>query len=169
MTVAAGSSTTFTVAFKPNAAGSRSAAIHIFSNDVDENPFDINLTGTGVSPAPEIEVQQPAGSSLIDGKAKKSFGTVKVKKTGSAKTFTIKNAGTGMLTGLSVSKTGSHKKDFTVDGPVKTTLAPGTATTFKIRFKPNGKGTHNAAIHIKNNDANENPFDIKLSGAGASH
>lgn len=47
--VAAGGSATFTVTFSPGAAGVRSAAIQIASNDTDENVFDINLTGTGIS------------------------------------------------------------------------------------------------------------------------
>ena len=42
--------TTFTVRFAPTAAGSRSASIHIASNDRDESVFDINLTGLGLPP-----------------------------------------------------------------------------------------------------------------------
>lgn len=43
-----GAGTTFKVTFKPKAAGTRNAAIHITSNDPDESSFDINLTGQGV-------------------------------------------------------------------------------------------------------------------------
>jgi hypothetical protein len=43
-----GQSTTFQVTFKPKAKGTRTAAIHISSNDADESPFDISLTGLGV-------------------------------------------------------------------------------------------------------------------------
>ena len=46
-TLASGGSTTFTVTFVPSAGGSRTAAIHIASNDADENTFDINLAGNG--------------------------------------------------------------------------------------------------------------------------
>jgi hypothetical protein len=35
------------VTFKPTAKGARIAAIHIKSNDADENPFDIDLAGQG--------------------------------------------------------------------------------------------------------------------------
>ena len=45
--VEAGSSTTFTVTFKPLVKGLRSAVIHIKSNDADEGSFDIILTGKG--------------------------------------------------------------------------------------------------------------------------
>jgi len=42
-------STTFTVRFTPAAAGSRGAVIHIANNDGDENPFDIGLSGSGIT------------------------------------------------------------------------------------------------------------------------
>lgn len=48
-TLATGESIKFTVTFKPTAKGTRSAAIHVASNDPDENPFDIKLSGEGVN------------------------------------------------------------------------------------------------------------------------
>jgi len=45
--LAAGTSTSFTVTFKPAAKGLRTAAIHVKSNDSDEGSFDIILTGKG--------------------------------------------------------------------------------------------------------------------------
>ena len=114
---------------------------------------------------PEITIQQPTGSLLLDGAAKKSFGSVTVKKS-RTKIFTIKNIGTENLTGFFISKDNTHAKDFIVTKPGKTTLYPGKSTTFEVTFKPSVKGTQNAAIHIKSNDANENPFDIKLTGLG---
>ena len=45
--VAPGGTTVFTVRFTPGATGLRSAVLHLASNDGDENPFDIALTGTG--------------------------------------------------------------------------------------------------------------------------
>ncbi len=157
-------STSFTVRFAPGGTGTRSASIHIASNDGDENPFDIVLTGTGIG-SPEIAVLQPAGTELKDGVSSKSFGSVVVKST-VTKTFTIKNAGTANLTDLAITKTGANAKNFTVTPPLKTTLAPGASTTFKVIFKPSAKGIRKAVIHIKSNDSNENPFDIALTGKG---
>ena len=45
-TLAPGASTTFTVTFSPSAPGVRTATLLIASNDEDENPFEINLTGS---------------------------------------------------------------------------------------------------------------------------
>lgn len=116
---------------------------------------------------PEIVVQQPAGSGLVDGKAKRTFGTVKVGRASVAKVFTIRNSGGATLTGLAVSKNGAHARDFITTAPMKTRLLPGESTTFKVTFKPGAKGTRNAAIHIKSNDADENPFDVSVSGLGS--
>ena len=42
-------STTFTVIFNPASGGNRTASLHIASNDADESPFDINLSGTALT------------------------------------------------------------------------------------------------------------------------
>ena len=44
-----GGSTTFTVNFIPKKSGSRTAALHLYSNDSDESPFDIIFTGQALS------------------------------------------------------------------------------------------------------------------------
>ena len=48
--LAPGTSTSFTVTFKPTGKGTRSAAIRIKSNDADEASFDVVLTGKGEAP-----------------------------------------------------------------------------------------------------------------------
>ncbi len=166
-TLQEGDSTTFQLTFSPAAAGARVVTVRISSNDEDESPFEFDVTGIGAAPrAPEIDVMQPVGSKLADGKSKKSFGTVKIGNKGAAKTFTITNTGTARLTGLVITRHGSHAKDFIITQPAKSALAPGGSTTFKVVFKPTDKGTRSAALRLKSNDGNENPFDIKLSGMG---
>jgi hypothetical protein len=118
--------------------------------------------------APDISIQQPAGSNLTDGAAKKSFGTVKIGKSGAAKTFTIKNTGTTKLTKLAIKVSGAGRNDFVVGALGKTSLAAGTSTTFKVTFKPTAKGARKADIQIASNDPDENPFDFKLVGEGAA-
>jgi uncharacterized delta-60 repeat protein len=63
-TLGPGGSTTFTVQCLPTAPGLRMAAIHIASNDADENPFDIALTATGVT-APQITTTSPLPSGMV--------------------------------------------------------------------------------------------------------
>ncbi len=56
-TLALNTTTTFTVTFTPSAIGTRTATVTIASNDPDENPFEINLTGVGVNTAPVAAAQ----------------------------------------------------------------------------------------------------------------
>jgi len=165
-TVTPGGSTTITVTFKATTGGDKEAFLRVFSSDADENPFEIALIGNVRIPVPEIVVMQPAGSSLADGTGKRSFGTVKIGSKGITKTFTIKNTGTASLSGLAIRKDGSHKADFIVSALEKPTLMPGGSMSFKVTFKANAKGTRTASIHIRSNDADENPFDVKLTGMG---
>lgn len=54
--VAAAGSTTFTITFDPSASGLRTATVSVSSNDVDENPFDFSIQGTGQVLAPPATV-----------------------------------------------------------------------------------------------------------------
>ena len=115
---------------------------------------------------PEIDVQQPVGRSLEDGNSKVSCGTSVIGISAKAKKFTIKNIGNGKLTGLTVTRNGVNAREFRVVQAARTSLMPGTSTTFTVTFKPAGRGTRSAAIHIKSNDADEASFDIVLTGKG---
>jgi hypothetical protein len=62
--------------------------------------------------------------------------------------------------------TGARAGDF-IAGSLKTSsLAPGASITFAVRFAPRTKGIRTAPIQIKSNDADENPFDIIVTGFG---
>ena len=80
-TLASNTGTTFTVKFSPTADGVRSATLHIASNDLDENPFDIGLTGIGfVKPS----ITLPPASLLVG--------------TGESASFSVSASGSGTLT-----------------------------------------------------------------------
>ncbi|MCF7730372.1 MAG: DUF2271 domain-containing protein [Akkermansiaceae bacterium] len=134
---------------------------------VNTNSFtSMSIIWTPTAPAaPEIAVEQPAGTDLTNGSATTDFGTVTLGASPSLLTFTVKNTGTANLTGLSISKDGSHKDDFTV-GSLATSVAAGGSTTFTVSFSPGAEGARTAAIHIASNDSDENPFDINLTGSG---
>jgi hypothetical protein len=69
-TLAPNQSITFDVTFTPSAAGARAAVLRVASNDPNENPFDINLTGTGdakpavSAPAPVAVMRQASGAQV---------------------------------------------------------------------------------------------------------
>jgi hypothetical protein len=48
-------STAFTVTFAPTVSGSKTAVLHISNNDSDESPFDITLTGVGVTSSQDTD------------------------------------------------------------------------------------------------------------------
>lgn len=162
-TVAAGASTTVVVTFTPGAAGARTATLRIASNDRDENPFDIPLTGNGTMP--EIAVEQPVNTNLADGAATIDFGDV-IATQNSPRTFTIRNTGDGPLTGLALSVDGANASEFVASALSSTTVAPNATATFVVTFTPTAAGARNAAVHVSSNDADENPFDIALTGNG---
>jgi hypothetical protein len=164
--VAPGGSTTFTVRFAPTSAGLKTAALHIANNDSNENPFDITLTGTGTTvTAPEIAVEQPLGTDIVDGVGSRNFGSVLV-GTNTSLIFTIRNVGGANLTGLGITIDGANANQFSVTANPTAPVAPGGSTTFTVRFAPTSTGLKTAALHIANNDSNENPFDITLTGTG---
>ena len=61
-TLAPSGSTTFQINFTPPSSGAKSAALSIASNDDDENPFLLNLSGRGLSFAEDTD-----GDGLNDG------------------------------------------------------------------------------------------------------
>ena len=115
---------------------------------------------------PEIAVEQPVGTNLIDGSASIDCGTAIVGSAASAMTFTLRNLGAADLTGLAVAMDGANAGDFTVGSLGATTLTAGMSTTFSVTFTPGAAGSRAAAIHIASNDRNKNPFDIALTGTG---
>ena len=166
--LAPGATTTFTVSFAPTVTGVRTAGVRIASNDSDENPFVINVTGA--NPEPEISVFNGASTAAFDertsGVGSFTLDPVTVGGSGTARTFTIKNTGTASLTGLTVTSTGTNLGDFAAGAPAATTLAPGATITFTVTFTPTASGVRSASVQIASNDADENPFVVAVNGTG---
>ncbi len=159
--LAPNASTTFTVTYDPASEGAHLANLQIHSNDADEGIFDITLK------APEFAVEQPANTNLVDGTASVGFSNTEVGKF-STLTFTIKSKGSAPLTGVTVTKDGANNGDFVVTGPSSATIAVNGSTTFTVKFTAAAAGARTAALHIASNDANENAFDIVLTGTGVN-
>ncbi len=168
--LAPGESTNFTITFKPIALHypnySSWTMVHIDSNDSDQPVFNILIGAWVRLREPEIDVWNPKGKRLKDNVSIFSFGKAKMNHRVTQK-FTIGNEGGIPLKKLAIRINGNNAKDFTVTGPLKTELATDGQTKFKVTFKPTAKGKRTATIHIRSNDADENPFDIKISGRGA--
>ena len=121
--------------------------------------------GNASAAGPEIGVKQ--GATAISDGGSHAFGSVGVGSSGGAVTFTIENSGDANLTGLVITKSGTHLADFTVTAvsPAAPVAAAGS-TAFTVTFAPSAPGTRNAAINIASNDSNEGTYSISLSGTG---
>lgn len=113
--------------------------------------------------APEIGVEDQAGSPLVDGASGVDFGSV-----ATSRVFTIRNTGTAALTGVHGNLDGANAGDFTITQPVTTVLVPGAAISFTIAFAPGASGARLASLHVISNDADEGSFDIGLAGGTAA-
>jgi subtilisin-like proprotein convertase family protein len=167
-TVAGSGTTTFTVTFNPTAAGTRTATLSIANNDSDENPYTFDVTGTGVTPAPEMNVVQGV-TNIADGSGSYSFGSINQGASSSAITFTVENTGSAALALSGTPKVAitGHTGDFSiVQTSTAASVAAAGSTTFTITFSPTTTGTRTANISIANDDANENPYDFSVTGTG---
>jgi hypothetical protein len=131
------------------------------------NPASATVRINVAESAPEIAVEQPVGTDLEDGKATIDFGTVAVGSSTSL-TFTVLNTANGPLTDLAVTIDGTNEELFTIPEDPAPTVEAGDSTTFTVRFAPTSTGPATAALHLTNNDADENPFDLALTGQGAN-
>ena len=129
------------------------------SGGLMQSPWGVTAYGL-----PDIGVQQPAGTDLVDGAASIDFGSVVVGSS-IAKTFTVTNSGSALLAGLVVGKDGANAGDFTVSALGSTALAPGGITTFTVTFTPTAGDNRSATLHLTNNVSGaKNPFDIAFTG-----
>ena len=168
-TLAPGASATVTITFSTELLATRSATLQILSNDEDENPFDISLQGEGFeAPAPEIEVHQGTGfaKNLYSGLSRRDFGRVRLGKSSIAMAFVIKNTGTARLRNLKVTFVGQQEAEFRLIKAPATSLAPGASSTFKVIYTPKTTKGSRTTLRIANNDDDENPFRVPLTGKG---
>lgn len=167
--VAASSSTTFTVTFTPSAPGTRSATIVVGSNDQNSPSYDFAVQGTGTV---EINVQGN-GTTIADGDTTPvstddtHFGLAVINAEQVVSTYTIQNLGNAPLSLSSISKSGTNASEYTVGGIfLPTTVAANGSKTFTVTFAPTAVGNRNATITIASNDSDEASYDFAVQGQG---
>lgn len=150
--LAAGSSCSFSLQFKPTAVGTRTASLELV-DDTGSGSQLVSLTGTGT------DVKLSATTV--------SFGSETVGTKSAAKSVTVTNVST--TTGVSTSSiaiTGTNSADFAQTNTCGTSIAAGKTCTISITFKPTATGARSASIHITDNGG-ASPQAIALSGTGA--
>lgn len=149
-----GSSCTISVAFKPTAAGTFSAALTL-SENVPGSPQNVPLSGAGVSAAPAM------GLSPYN----LTFGNEAIGTTSSPQTVTLTNTGGTTLSISSMSFSGSNAGDFTQNNTCDTSVAPGASCNIVFLFTPAASGSVTAWLEIIDN-AGSSPQVITLMGTG---
>jgi hypothetical protein len=119
--------------------------------------FTLPLTKTAVTSAPSISLSP---TSLI-------FSTQAIGTTSAAKTVTLKNTGTAILTITSMAITGTNAGDFAQTHSCASSLATGASCKISVKFKPTASGTRTAALSISDN-ASGSPQKVSLSGLGTT-
>ncbi|NIR51353.1 choice-of-anchor D domain-containing protein [candidate division KSB1 bacterium] len=145
------------VSFNPTSTGTKNAALEFSSNDPDENPLQVNLTGNATEqPQPDIAATPTSHD----------YGNVFISSS-ATQTFEIANNGSADLNVSATSLTGADAAEFSIDnGSGSFTLAPNQTHNIDVSFNPTSTGTKNAALEIQSNDPDENPSQIPLTGTG---
>jgi hypothetical protein len=121
---------------------------------------------------PEIAVKGNSnliatGSATTGPANNTAFGNVNLYKTGQ-KTFAVENSGSGKLIIYGVDFIGADAGAFTMLNPYQfpVYVNPGSSINFDVHFSPVYSGSHQAVMHINNNDLDESDYNYALSGTG---
>jgi len=152
-TVAAGSSCSLSVAFKPSASGNRSGTLTLTYNS---KTLLISTTGTGSSGASPGQLSM---SSTI------SFGNQTVGTTSAPSSVTVNNVGGTAVFVSSVSS--NNPSEFAITASTCATVNAGAGCAFSITFKPGAAGTRTATITVISNGVGS-PQSVNASGTGGT-
>jgi endonuclease/exonuclease/phosphatase family metal-dependent hydrolase len=166
--------------FGNNATTSWGNSVNLSGNTALNNLDSVKASATGLSAAVLLEDLTGASDHLpvvadytislpapeLSGSNSVNFGVANV---GASVTnsITITNLGGGALVLSNALVSGANAGDFTVSGiSFPATIAAGQSNSFTAVFTPQGGGTRSATLQINDNDPNNNPFSIALTGTG---
>src|SRR5207249_4233836 len=156
--LAAGTSCTISVTFRPAATGTRSARVSVTDN-ASGSPQAVALRGSGVSSSTSGPVVSLSPTSL-------AFGNQTVGTTSAVKYATLTNTGHATLT-FSGSFAISGDFHFAGLGTCCSSVAAGASCFVSVKFTPTATGTRTGTVTLNDNAPNT-PQRISLSGSGVS-
>lgn len=157
-TLAPNASCTYTVTFKPLAAGGSSATFNqTFGNGIPT--VTSSLSGTGVAAVPAVTITP----------IPQDFGNVTQGTTSGLKTDQVANSGTAPLVITSATLTGTNNTDYAIvnDHCTGQTVAAGSFCTVDISVTPQGLGARTANLHLIDNAA-DTPQNAALTVNGVA-
>lgn len=152
-TLSAGQSSSFSVQFAPQTAGSVTGSL-VLSSNAANSPATIALSGSSVASTQTLSV---SASSL-------NFGSVN-DGSSSTKTVTLTDTGNADVTVSQVAVSGAMFS--LASGGTGITLSPGQSTSFSVQFSPTAAGADNGSASISSN-ATGSPASVSLSGTGVA-
>lgn len=160
------------IEFNASGASSRTTTLTITSSDPAVPSYTMTLTATHVvaGPISEIQVESPAGTVLVDAADTLDFGPVLVSGGTATKTVRLRNIGPDTLTSVALSNSGGATADFTYSS-IGTTIDtdigdPSAYVDVTATFNAGDYGPRTTDLRIASNDADENPFNITVTGVG---
>ncbi|MFQ5635609.1 MAG: choice-of-anchor D domain-containing protein [Gammaproteobacteria bacterium] len=166
-TIAPAGSCTVMVRFAPVSPGSFADTFDIPSDDPDENPVTVSLSGTGTAlPVPDITVTEPLPP--VDDLSM-PFGDV-TEMTSWDRTLTITNDGNANLDVGALAQADALAAPFSLvnDACSGQIIAPAASCTVDVRFTPGGTGASNDSFDVPSNDPDEASLTVSVSGNGVA-
>lgn len=153
-------SCTLEVSFEPATTGSFTDSFDIPSNDNNENPVTITVSGIGSDPGADINVTDPDIA----------FGQVTLGSP-SERTVTIENIGNANLQIFDLALADTLDSPFSLvnDSCSNEMIAPSGTCEFMVRFEPVTLGEFNDSFDIPSNDLDENPVTVTVSGNASTN
>jgi len=154
--LAAGSSCTVTITFKPTQTGTNTGLLTV-SDNAGTGSQTASITGTGASAGSPAVTLSP--TSIPFGKWNEGVQS-------SAVVVTLKNTGTATLNITSITFTGTNPTNFVKTASTcTTTLAASASCTISVAFKPTAVQAYAANLAIADN-ATGTPQLVALTGTG---
>lgn len=150
--------------FTPSRVGTHTATLHILTNDADESPYDITLTGEGLTPAPIMQVID-RDTVIESGTGFTRMGNAVIGAAPVTQTLRLRNGGTAPLTGITASFSGPNASEFSATLP--SPIAAGTTGDVIIAFTPEDIGPRSAVLTLTSNAPNNRTYRMSLGGTGA--
>ncbi|MBP7736272.1 MAG: choice-of-anchor D domain-containing protein [Spirochaetes bacterium] len=165
MSIPGGGTTTFTVAYTPDAADSDSGILSIASNDPDTPSYWINLSGAGSAAAVQDIQLTVDGIEYVSG-GSYNLGMVQSGGGLSGARFVITNKGTSALTILANPSVADTTHFSTGTLTPSSTIAAGGSSYFDVNFAPISVGPLSTVLTIISNDPDVGTFTLNLNGSG---
>lgn len=152
------------IRFAPTSTGNKTAQLTITSDDADERPYIINLSGNGqaVISQPVLMVKRIDNKAIINSGATYAFGNVTV---GTNKSIALRlfNRGNAALT----TSASINNNAFSVVGTIPFSIAAGDSADVTLLVAPIQVGALSAVFSLANNAPNS-PFIINLTANGTA-